>query len=86
MILAASSLLSFQLWITDQSDEIRPTLIGVYEYILLNTFARVAVPCSNSTILALRRRKETGAKRQSKSFGRNEQRPRVQGIRVPRSR
>ena len=60
MILAVQSLLSFQLWITDQSDEIRPTLIGVYEYILLNTFARVAVPCSNSTILALRRRKETG--------------------------
>ena len=60
MVLAVQSLLSFQLWITDQSDEIRPTLIGVYEYILLNTFARVAVPCSNSTILALRRRKETG--------------------------
>ena len=60
MVLAVQSLLSFQLWITDQSDEIHPTLIGVYEYILLNTFARVAVPCSNSTILALRRRKETG--------------------------
>ena len=60
MILAVQSLLSFQLWITDHSDEIRPTLIAVYEYVVLNTFARVAVPCSNATILALRRRKKRG--------------------------
>ena len=60
--------MSFQLWITDQSDEIRPTLIGVYEYILLNTFARVAVPCSTRRFCS-RRRKRRAAKRQSKSFG-----------------
>ena len=77
MILAVQSLLSFQLWITDQSDEIRPTLIGVYEYILLNTFARVAVPCSNSTILALRRRKETGRETSVKKLWRETNNARV---------
>ena len=77
MVLAVQSLLSFQLWITDQSDEIRPTLIGVYEYILLNTFARVAVPCSNSTILALRRRKETGRETSVKKLWRETNNARV---------
>jgi len=77
MILAVQSLLSFQLWITDHSEEIRPTLIGVYEYILLNTFARVAVPCSNSTILALRRRKETGRETSVKKLWRETNNARV---------
>lgn len=75
MVLAVQSLLSFQLWITDQSDEIRPTLIAVYEYILLNTFARVAVPCSNATILALRWRKKRGRETSVRKLWRGSSKP-----------
>ena len=68
MLLAVQSLLSFQLWIIDQPDYSQEENIAKYEYIVLHTFVRVAVPCYNATACALRRQKRRSREQTSKKL------------------
>ena len=72
MLLAVQSLLSFQLWIIDQPDYSQDENVAKYEYIVLHTFVRVAVPCYNATACALRRQKRRGREQTSKKLWEDE--------------
>lgn len=68
LLLAVQSLIGFKLWVLAQPENERDDYLSRYHYMVLNTFLRVAQPCCNATIRALRWAKRRARERAVKKL------------------
>ena len=68
LLLAVQSLIGFKLWALAQPESEQDKHLSTYHYMILNTFVRVAHPCCEATIRAVRRTKRRARERAAKKL------------------